>query len=201
MATTIKIKRIGSAIIDTISFDKFNNAVRRGNIVDNIIVINDIQYDYSSVEFNSSGGGLVTTIIKVGSLTFADLNAGAGTSSVQKTFPNAKPVGKMIVRNYSKLKTPFVGAGAPAPLFVQLLATTFYNTPNPPMPNVAGFIQTTPTTYSVISPLNSSDVADIKLQLNVANNIPAGNPYTAGEIECYIEIADIPASVYTPVIV
>ncbi len=199
--TTVKLTRIGSAVIDNVPLEKFNSAVKRANLIDDIIIINDIPYKYSSVEFNSSGGGLVTQMINVGSITFADLNAASGATFVPKTFLNAKPVGKMIVRNYIKLKTPFVGAGAPAPVNVQFLATTFYNPPNPPMPNVAGFIQTTPTTYSVITPLNSSDVADIKLQLTVANNIPTGNPYTAGELECYIEVADIPASVYTPVIV
>ncbi|MFY9310073.1 MAG: hypothetical protein WAQ28_13590 [Bacteroidia bacterium] len=194
MGTTVKLKRIGSETIDTISIELFIHATRRANIIDKTIIINDIGYDYSSTEIQASGGSAAgggTQIIKAGSITASDLNAGAGTTTVEKLFANAKPAGKRIVNFYNTIKTPF--AGGPAIAFFQLLpANVFYNAANP-VPNTAGFAQTPSLVGGAMAPINSSEQAGVKGQVNIVSAIPSGNPYTAGEVEFYIEVLGIPA--------
>lgn len=186
MGTTVKLTRIGTGDVDNVPIELFINAVKRGNIIDEIIIINDIPYDYSSAQFPS---GVVMELIKIGSITAADMNAASGSTFVAKNFFGAKPTGKMIVNFYSKVKIPF--AGGPAPANAQFLSTAFYSASNP-IPNTAGFIQTTGTVIGLTSPTNSYVQADLKGQVNTVSSIPAGNPYTAGEIEFYIEVANIP---------
>lgn len=197
--TTLKLTRIGSPTIDTIPLEKFNNAVKRGNIVDDIIIINDIQYRYSSCEFSTSGG-FVTEMIKIGSVTADDMNASPGVTFVSKTFVNAKPAGKRLVNYYSKLKTPFAGVGAPAIGFVQVIqGDTTYGGATP-IPNVAGFIMNSSPILGV-TPAGSNMVADMRAQINTVDPVPVGNLYTAGEMEIYIEVADLPAVLIDPPVI
>lgn len=191
MGTTVKLKRIGSETVDTVSIEVFIHATRRANIIDKIITINDVGYDYSSAEIQSAGSaaGVNTQIIKAGSIIAADLNAGVGTATVEKVFINAKPAGKRIVNYYSVIKTPF--AGGPAISFFQILPNAFYNSSNP-VPNTSGFAQSPSLIGGAMSPANSSEQAAIKGQVNLVSTVPSGNPYNAGEVEFYIEVVGIP---------
>ena len=49
--TTVRLTRIGLAVVDTFPIHKYMIALRNSNGTDEIIVINDVKYNFSSAEF------------------------------------------------------------------------------------------------------------------------------------------------------
>lgn len=49
--TTAKLTRIGSVTVDTVPIEKLFSAIKNSNRIDKMIVVNDVQYDFSTVEF------------------------------------------------------------------------------------------------------------------------------------------------------
>lgn len=49
--STVKLTRMGSAVVDIYPIDKFLIATKRSNNIDRIIVVNDVPYDFSSAQF------------------------------------------------------------------------------------------------------------------------------------------------------
>ena len=53
---TIKLKRKGGAVMEVVNTDKFYHALKHSNIVDDLIIINDIHFQLSTVDVETAGG-------------------------------------------------------------------------------------------------------------------------------------------------
>lgn len=49
--TTVRLTRVGSAVVDVFPIHKYMIAIRSSNDPDNVITINDVRYRFSSAEF------------------------------------------------------------------------------------------------------------------------------------------------------
>ncbi len=111
---TVKLNRKGGLIPEVVNTEKFYNALKYSNVVDDLIIVNDIQYQLSTVAVETAGGSdTPQTVI----IPQSSLEAKAWFTTPKLAIP-APGVGKYIrvtdvTGKYNFGTTPYTGGFGP----------------------------------------------------------------------------------------